>query len=67
MAKGARNLLVVFLIVGIALIFWGVQEYGLFGNKLVRSLGGGISNKVMILWISGGALTLLGALGLFKK
>lgn len=68
MAKKSNNtLFIILLIVGLALIGWGVNEYGLFGNKIVRTLGGGISDKVMILWIVGGVSTLVGALGLLKK
>ena len=62
-----KNISIVLLLVGLALIFWGVNENGMLGNELARGLGGGISNKVMMLWIGGGACAVLGALGLFKK
>lgn len=62
-----RNVYIVLFVVGLALIAWGFNEHGMFGNKLARSLGGGISNKVMILWIAGGAASIYGGLGLFKK
>jgi hypothetical protein len=68
MAKGSKkNISIVLFVVGIALILWGVNEYGMFGNKLVRGLSGGVSDRVMILWIAGGALSVFGGLGLFKK
>lgn len=65
--KSKKNISIVLFIVGIALVLWGVNEYGLFGNRLARTLGGGISDKVMILWIAGGVATLIGGLGLFRK
>lgn len=68
MAKGSsKNISIVLFVVGIALILWGVNDYGLFGNKLARGLGGGVSDRVMILWIVGGVLTIFGGLKLFKK
>ena len=67
MAKGSKkNLNIILFVVGIALILWGVNDYGLFGNKIARSFSG-ISNRVMILWAFGGILTIVGGMGLFKK
>jgi len=62
-----KNILIVLFVAGIALVLWGFNEYGMFGNKLARSLGGGIPDKVMILWVVGGVAALIGGLGLFKK
>ena len=67
MAKGSKKTInIVLFVVGIALILWGVNDYGMFGNKIARSFSG-ISNRVMILWIAGGILTIIGGMGLFKK
>lgn len=67
MAKGSKKTInIVLFVVGIVLIAWGVNEYGLFGNKIARSFSG-ISDRVMILWIAGGILTFIGGIGLFKK
>jgi len=57
---------VVLLAVGVALIAWGVNEYGAFGNQLARSFSGKTSDKVMMMWIAGGALSLFGLVGLVK-
>lgn len=62
-----KNISIVLFVVGISSVLWGFNEYGMFGNKLARSLGGGVSDKVMILWIVGGVSALIGGLGLFKK
>ncbi|PLY04416.1 MAG: hypothetical protein C0624_05855, partial [Desulfuromonas sp.] len=65
MAKKSNTaLFVVLLVVGVALIAWGFNDYGAFGNKLARSLSGKTSDKVMLMWIAGGALSLFGLVGL---
>ena len=67
MAKGSKKTInIVLFVVGIALVLWGFNEYGMFGNKIVRSFSG-VSNRVLIFWIVGGILTVLGGMGLFKK
>jgi short subunit fatty acids transporter len=67
MAKNSKKTInLVIFIVGIALILWGVNEYGLFANEIARNFTG-ISDKVMILWIFGGVLTVIGGMRLFKR
>jgi len=67
MAKKSNTaLFVVLLVVGVALIAWGFNDYGAFGNKLARSLSGKTSDKVMLMWIAGGALSLFGLVGLVR-
>jgi len=65
--KSNKTLYIVLLVVGVALIAWGFNDYGAFGNKLARSLSGRTSDRVMMLWIAGGALSLYGLFGLIKK
>ena len=56
----------VILVIGVALIVWGFNDHGAFGNKLARSLSGKTSDKVLLLWISGGVVSLVGLFGLLR-
>ncbi|MHB8844420.1 MAG: DUF3185 family protein [Nitrospirota bacterium] len=58
---------IVLLVVGAVLLALGFQEYGAFGSKLSRALGGGSSDRALFLMIGGAACTVFGALGLMKK
>lgn len=67
MAKKKNTILyVVLLVVGVALIAWGFNEHGAFGNQLARTLSGKTSDRVMLIWIAGGALSLFGLVGLVR-
>lgn len=67
MAKKSNTALyVVLLVAGVALIAWGFNDYGAFGNKLARTLSGRTSDRVMMMWIAGGALSLFGLFGLVR-
>ena len=65
--KLKKNISLVLFFIGIWLIGWGLNEFGMFGSKLVRSLGGGIPDKVLMLWIAGAVCAVVGGVGLFKK
>ena len=56
--KTPQGLHIVALVVGVALVAWGFNEYGAFGNELARAFSGKTSDKVLLLWIAGGALSL---------
>ncbi len=64
--KSQRWVYVVVLVVGVALVAWGFNDYGAFGNKLSRALGGKLSDRVLLEWIAGGALSLFGLFGLLR-
>ena len=61
-----KGLYAVLLVIGIGLIIWGFNEHGAFGNKLARALTSKTSDKVMLLWIAGGALSAFGLFGLIR-
>lgn len=58
---------IVILVVGIVLLILGFNEYGTFGSRAGRLLGGGISNKALFLFISGAACTVYGLMKTLKK
>jgi len=67
MARSSKKTIyAVLLVVGVALIIWGFNDYGAFGHKLTRALGGKISDRVLLLWLSGGVLSLFGLFGLVR-
>jgi len=64
MAKS--TMAVIALVAGIILLVMGFNEYGTFGSKLGRALGGGMSNRVILLFLSGGVCTAYGLLNIGK-
>ncbi len=58
---------IILLVVGIGLLLWGINLYGAFGNKLVRTFTGSSSNETMIFLIAGAVCTVLGAVTLYRK
>jgi hypothetical protein len=68
MSKGNSGVMgIVILIIGIGLLIWGINLYGAFGNKLVRSFTGASSNETMFFLIAGAVCIVLGAVMRFKK
>lgn len=57
----------IFLVVGIILIGWGINEAGTFNNKLARALGSTGTDRVLWFYISGGVCAGIGFFNLFKK
>ena len=55
------------LVVGVALIVLGLQEYGAFGSSVSRALGRGPSTRALALLAVGGACAAYGAMKSFKK
>jgi len=64
--KSQQGLYIILLVVGVALVVWGFNEYGAFGNKFARAISGKTSDKVMLMWVAGGALSLFGLVGLVR-
>lgn len=58
---------IVILVIGVVLLVLGFNEYGTFGSRASRMLGGGVSNKVMVLFIIGAACTVYGLFKTLKK
>jgi len=68
MAKKSMNKIgIVLLIAGIALLLWGINLYGAFGNKFARTFTGSSTNETMIFLIAGAVCAVLGAMMLYKK
>ena len=55
------------LVAGIIMLVFGFNEYGMFGSRLGRALGAGMSNKVLALFILGGVCTALGLMQTMNK
>ena len=61
MAKGTSQLAAIILLVaGIALLIWGSDLYGAFGNKLSRAIDGSVDTKTIVVLAAGAVCTLLG-------
>lgn len=68
MAKGTSQLIgIVLLVAGIALLVWGFNLYGSFGNKLTRAIDGSVDGKTVAVLVGGGVCSLLGLFKLVKK
>lgn len=65
MEKNFINVLI--LVVGIVLLVLGFYEYGTFGEKAGRILGGGASNKVWFYFIVGAVLTAFGLMQTLRR
>jgi len=57
----------VFLVIGVVLIGWGLNEAGSFGGKLSSALSGSPGDRVLWFYISGGVCAAFGLFNLFKK
>ena len=61
MAKGTSQLAAIILLVaGIALLIWGSDLYGAFGNRITRALDGSVDTKTIVVLAAGAICTLLG-------
>ncbi len=68
MAKKNINAVgIILLVIGVALLIWGLNLYGAFGNKLSQAITGTSTNETMLFLISGAVCTVLGAVIVFKK
>jgi uncharacterized membrane protein YidH (DUF202 family) len=65
--KNSSTIGIVLLVAGIALLIWGINLYGAFGNKLARTFTGASTNETMIFLIVGAICAVLGAIILYKK
>jgi len=67
MTKSNKKLIgLILLIVGIALILWGVQMYGSFGSELSRAFSGSPTDKTIGAFVAG-AVSLFAGLFFLKK
>lgn len=67
MAKGTSQLMaIILLITGIALLIWGSDLYGAFGNRVTRALDGSVDSKTIVVLVAGAVCTLLGLAKLRK-
>jgi hypothetical protein len=61
MAAGRSQLIAIILLVaGIALLIWGSDLYGAFGNQVSRTLDGSVDVKTIVVLVAGAICTLLG-------
>jgi hypothetical protein len=58
---------VVILVAGVVLLVLGYNEYGTFASRASRALGGGVSDKVLYLFVAGAACTVFGLVNTLKK
>ena len=65
--KNINTLGIILLVIGVALLIWGLNLYGAFGNKLSQTLTGASTNETMLFLISGTVCAVLGAVIVFKK
>jgi hypothetical protein len=58
---------IILIIVGIGLAFWGYQMSGSFSSQLNQAINGAYTDKVMILYITGAASSIVGLFLFIKK
>ena len=62
-----KNLNIILLVAGLALIGWGFNVSGELGSQIESTFSGRPSDETLIFYVAGGILLLIGAIGLFKK
>ena len=62
-----KNLSIILLVVGVALIAWGYQVSSEVGSQISSTFSGQPTNETLIFYIAGGVLALVGLVGIFKK
>jgi drug/metabolite transporter (DMT)-like permease len=62
-----KNLSIILLVVGVALIAWGYQVSGEVGSQISSTFSGQPTNETLIFYIAGGILALVGLVGIVKK
>jgi hypothetical protein len=64
---GKKQLSIILLVVGLALIGWGYNVSGGFESQLSSTFSGRPSDEALVFYIAGGILALIGVVGLVKK
>jgi len=64
---GKKQLSIILLVVGLALIVWGYNVSGGFESQLSSAFSGRPSNEALIFYVAGGILAMIGVVGLVKK
>ena len=62
-----KQLGLILLVVGVALLIWGISMTGSFQSEISRAFTGSPTDKTMVVLIAGGVCTALGAYQLLKK
>ena len=62
-----KNLSIILLLVGVALIAWGYQVSGEVGSQISSTFSGQPTNETLIFYVAGGVIALVGLVGIFKK
>ena len=62
-----KNLSIILLLVGVALIVWGYQVSGEVGSQISSTFSGQPTNETLIFYVAGGVIALVGLVGIFKK
>jgi len=62
-----KNLSIILLLVGVALIAWGYQVSGEVGSQISSTFSGQPTNETLIFYIAGGVIALVGLVGIVKK
>jgi hypothetical protein len=62
-----KGLSAAFIVVGIALIVWGLQVYRSFGSEVTEAVTGAPSDRAIWLLVAGTVASLVGLFGLFSR
>ncbi len=55
------------MVIGVGLAFWGYQMSGSVGSKITQTITGSFTDKVMILYIGGAVIFIIGLYLNIKK
>ena len=58
---------IVLIVIGIALLYWGYEEYNSLTSQMNKLVSGTPTTKTLLIFLAGGISTILGLVQLIRK